>query len=142
MTSNQPSEDTERDVAKIKEQLSNRHGWVALATKANGFSKSLRRWMPMTTWTNSVHGRTPRKEFAIPFAAEVAEFQEHGPLRAGDQVVVTGMGEVTDELYGIIVDLKVGRRTYAFPLCDLETTDKKSANYQLVKDYAVWFANR
>ncbi|MCG3161995.1 MAG: hypothetical protein JMDDDDMK_03223 [Acidobacteria bacterium] len=29
-----------------------------------------------------------------------------------------------------------------FPLCDLEATGKKSKNYQLLRDYVVWFANR
>jgi hypothetical protein len=49
---------------------------------------------------------------------------------------------LVDDLYGVIVDLRHGRRKYAFPLCDLEVTDKHSPNYQIVRDYAVWFANR
>ncbi|NSW90944.1 MAG: hypothetical protein HPY74_09810 [Firmicutes bacterium] len=31
---------------------------------------------------------------------------------------------------------------YYFPLCDLEASDKKSKNYELLNDYSVWFANR
>jgi len=77
----------------------------------------------------------------FPFEAEAAEFQERGPLQAGDRVKVTGINLV-DDLYGVIVDLRVGRRKYAFPLCDLEVTDARSPNDQLVQDYAVWFANR
>ena len=42
---------------------------------------------------------------------------------------------------GRISGIDKGRK-YAIPLCDLEATNKKSANYQLVKDYAIWFANR
>jgi len=29
-----------------------------------------------------------------------------------------------------------------FPLCDLTVVGKKSSNYQPIKDYCVWFANR
>jgi hypothetical protein len=47
-----------------------------------------------------------------------------------------------DDHYGIIVLLKHRRQQYHFPLCDLEVTDEHSANYQVVQDYAVWFANR
>jgi hypothetical protein len=45
-------------------------------------------------------------------------------------------------MYGILIEVKEGRRKLAFPLCDLEATDEQSTNYQLVKDYAIWFANR
>ena len=40
------------------------------------------------------------------------------------------------------MSLRRERRKYVFPLCDLEVVDKSSSNYQPVKDYAVWFANR
>jgi len=81
------------------------------------------------------------KKLRYPFEAVIAEFQERGPLQGGDKVAVTGNADATDEMYGIIVDVRVDRREYAFPLCDLEVTDKKSPNFQLVKDYVVWFAN-
>ena len=47
-----------------------------------------------------------------------------------------------DDLYGILVAIKRDGRIYHFPLCDLEVTNLKSANYQPVNDYVVWFANR
>jgi hypothetical protein len=50
----------------------------------------------------------------LPFEAEIAESQSRGPLRAGDRVKVTGIG-LTDDLYGVIVDLRYGRRKVAFP---------------------------
>jgi len=135
--------DTEHDVANIKEELANRHGWVALGEEGKRIQQVL---AVMDTdedidefgaWEEHLE-----KNLRFPFEALIAEFQERGPLRGGDKVVVTGIGDGMDEKYGIIVDVKVGKRKYAFQLCDLEATDKKSANYQLVKDYAVWFANR
>jgi len=77
----------------------------------------------------------------FPFEAEVVEWQEEGPLQEGDKVKVVSIYE-DDDIYGILVSLRHGRKKYEFPLCDLEVLDKSSANYQPVKDYAIWFANR
>lgn len=135
--------DNQRDVDQIKEQLSSKHGWVSLGEEGKRIQKVLAAMDAdedldeFGAWEEHLE-----KNLRFPFEAVIAEFQERGPLRSGDKVVVTGIGDVTDEMYGIIVDLKVGKRKYAFPLCDLEATDKKSANCQLVKDYAIWFANR
>jgi hypothetical protein len=92
-------------------------------------------------------------ELEFPFEAEVVECQEEGPLQEGDQVTVVDIYEDDDEeydvfdddiedIYGILVLLRHGREKYEFPLCDLEVLDKSSSNYQPVKDYAIWFANR
>jgi len=135
--------DTERDVTKIKEQLSNPHGWAALGEEGKRIQKVLADvdaddgMEALDAWEEHLD-----ENLRFPFEAEVTEFQERGPLRTGTKVVVTGLADATDELYGIIVEVKEGRRKPAFPLCDLEATDKKSVNYQLVKDYAIWFANR
>jgi hypothetical protein len=135
--------DTERDVTKIKEQLSNQHGWAALGEEGKRIQKVLAgvdaddEMDALGRWQEHLENN-----LRFPFEAEIAELLERGPLRVGDTVIVTGNVDAIDEKYGIIVDLKMGRRKYAFPLCDLEATDKKSANYQLVKDYVIWFANR
>lgn len=81
------------------------------------------------------------KTLTFPFEAEVYESQDHGPLQTGDAVRVIGLSLI-DDPYGVIVDLKKGRRKYAFPLCDLVVTDKKSLLFQVVKDYVIWYANR
>ena len=77
----------------------------------------------------------------FPFDAEVDEWQERGPLRSGDRVNVKKISLV-DDFYGVIVALRLGRRKYDCPLCDLAVIDKQSANAQLIQDYRVWFANR
>ena len=135
--------DSEHEVATIKVQLSNKHGWVSLGEEGKRIQKVLAAMEvdddldEFGAWVEHLE-----KNLRYPFEAVIAEFQERGSLRGGDKVIVTGNADATDEMYGIIVDVRVGRRKYAFPLCDLEVTDKKSPNYQLVKDYAIWFANR
>jgi hypothetical protein len=135
--------DHERDVAQIKEQLSNKYGWVYLGEEGRRIQKVLAAMEDdddldeFGAWEEHFE-----KNLRYPFEAVIAESQERGPLRGGDKVIVTGNPDAADEMYGIIVDVSVSKRKYAFPLCDLEVTDEKSPNYQLVKDYAVWFANR
>ncbi len=77
----------------------------------------------------------------FPFKAEVTEVQERGPLRDGDMLVVHEI-ESSEDMYGLIVKVTKGRKTYYFPLCDLTVADEKSPNHDPVQLYAVWFANR
>ncbi len=137
------SRDTQQDVAKTKERLSNQYGWAALGEEGKRIQRVLAAMDAdddldeFGAWEQHLE-----RSLRFPFDAVVVEFQERGPLRSGDKVVVTGIADATDERYGIIVDLRMGRRKYAFPLGDLEAADKQSPNYHLVKDYAIWFANR
>ena len=93
-------------------------------------------WDAMKTW-----GDYLEKVLNFPFQAEVSAAQDHGPLDFGDKVKVLEVS-IVDDLYGVIVKLRQGRKIYHFPLCDLDCLDTESKNYQLVHDYAVWFANR
>jgi hypothetical protein len=86
------------------------------------------------------------EHLVCPFDARVDEaqgdglFEEDGPVRYGDKIVVKKVnGE--DELYGVIADIKKRWKTYHFPLCDLAVEDKKSANYKVLDHYRNWFTN-
>ena len=75
----------------------------------------------------------------FPFEAEIID--EPSPLEVRDIIKVTGIDDVFD-LYGIVVNARMGRKKYPFPLCLLELVEKTSRNYQLVDDYNLWFSNR
>jgi len=47
-----------------------------------------------------------------------------------------------EDPYGVLVNIKAGRDTYVFHLCDLKVVNEKSDNFTPSDDYAVWFANR
>jgi len=51
--------------------------------------------------------------------------------------------DIVDEGYGILAKLKrtTDKKKFTLPLADLESTDKKSKNYQLIDDFSVWFSN-
>lgn len=77
----------------------------------------------------------------FPFEADVAYYQERGPLQEGDTVSVKGLSMVDDE-HGIIVSVDHQGNEVDFPLSNLEPMDEASSNFQLVDDYVVWFENR
>jgi hypothetical protein len=134
--------DTLAEVTKIYEQLQDKHAFDHLGPEGAGIRQVLAQidsndetaiWH---AW--ELHLKT---NLTFPFEAEIAEFQEQGPLQAGQKVTVQDLLMV-DDLYGILAAVKHDRRIHHFPLCDLGVTNEKSPNYQVVKDYVMWFANR
>jgi hypothetical protein len=136
------SRDTQADVDEIVEELSAEHNWDHLGKQGRRIHKVLQgidednELEAFETWQEYLEAH-----LKLPFDAVVSEFQERGPLRAGDLVKVIGFESVED-LYGVLVNIKARRNMYVFPLCDLKATNEKSANFTLTDDYAVWFANR
>ncbi len=142
--------DTTQDVAKVKAELSEEYGWIAIGND----EEQGRRIQAVVNCAdrNPSHrnhelaileawDRHLKTTLTLPFAAEVAEFQVRGPLRGGDKVTVVSFSEV-DDLYGVLVTVQHRRQSYHFPLCDLEASDPKSPNHDSLEDYRVWFANR
>ncbi len=75
----------------------------------------------------------------FPFEVEVSEPQR-GEIREGEKIKLLDI-EDYDDMYGIFGIGKHERDAIVFPICDLEATDKKSKNYELLRDYVIWFAN-
>jgi len=134
--------DTEADVARMREKLADKFAWSYLGEPG----KRIRQVLVGVDEDEEMDALSAWEEYleanlSFPFEAEVDEYQEKGPLQAGDRVKVTGIGLV-DDMYGIIVDVRHERKKYALPLCDLAAIDRRSPNRQIVDDYRVWFANR
>lgn len=55
---------------------------------------------------------------------------------------VVGIEPEEDDLCGVIVQVREGRRKAYVPLCDLEVTSRDDSNFWPVREYVVWFANR
>jgi len=134
--------DTKEAIARVIDELRRKYAWSWLGEEGQAIGQVLAGVDPddemaiLHAWEDHLS-----HHLAFPFEAQVSEYQDRGTLQAGDRVKVTGIGLV-DDLYGVIVDLRHGRRKHAFPLCNLEVVDERSPNHQLVQDYAVWFANR
>jgi hypothetical protein len=134
--------DSKADVRKVVTTLRKEFYWHGMGPEGEAIRQVLAgidpddEWEQMDRW-----GEYLEEILTFPFEAEVTEFQERSPLHSGDMVRVHGITD-TDEHYGVIVNLRHGRKRYDFPLCDLTPTDQKSSNYDPVRTYAIWFANR
>lgn len=133
--------DTKEDVKSTIAYLNNKYWWFGFGEEG----KRIVAVLDKKNCENENHAYQAWEEYLtgvldFPFKAEIAEPQEKGPLQSGDKVKVSGI-ELSDDLYGIIMTVHLGRRKYAFPLCELDVIDKLSTNYQPVQDYKIWFAN-
>jgi len=133
--------DSKKDVELAFNDLSDLHKWDSFGEQGERIGNVLKDVDPddeydcMEAW-----GKYLEKGLVFPFDAEVDSSGE-GPLNEGDKVRVHSIA-IVDDLYGVIVDVRLGHRKYAHPLCDLEVIDKESSNYQNVQDYSDWFSNR
>ena len=134
--------DTKRDVKLVVGELSALHRWDDFGEEGVRIGNVLKDADPddmyacVEAWDEYLE-----EVLVFPFDTVIAEGSNRGPLKVGDQIRVHSISLVDDH-YGLIVNVRLGRRRYDHPLCDLEVLDKKSPNYQNVMDYVVWFANR
>jgi len=60
-----------------------------------------------------------------------------------DKFILLSFKDEIDLDEGIMVNVQrvSDKKKFLLPVADLEATDKKSINYQLLDDYSVWYAN-
>lgn len=92
-----------------------------------------------TSWNlvQSEKGNLPVDEDDAYFA----DVPDHDPFTLGHEMKVVSI-DMEDDLYGVIVKVKEGRRVGSVLLCDVEVIDKEGPNYWPVREYVVWFANQ
>lgn len=134
--------DNEQERAKLCEGIEKRHRYDYLADENPGIREVLGGLEDgdimscLAAWEEHLSAA-----LKFPFEAKVAEQITRYPVGVGEKVLLTGL-EDADDLYGLLVNVRFGRKQYTLPLCDLEATDENSPNYQPLRDYVVWFANR
>ncbi len=134
--------DTEEETENVKDELQGRFKWFGMGEEGlriQSVVDSAKSDDPLGTedaWEKHL-----RENLQFPIDCVISEYQERGPLRQGDQVKVIGI-ELSDDLYGVIVSCRVGRKRYSFPLVDLEAVDETSDNARYISDYGTWFCNR
>lgn len=134
--------DTEEEVEEALEELESQTAWLFLG-KEGARIQAVLNGIDLDDELSQIEAWEAHLEqkLKFPFEAEIKEGDHYRVARVGDRVQVTGLCEA-DDLYGVQVNAHRGRENCVLPLCDLEATDKRSANYQPLRDYVVWFANR
>ena len=136
------SRDQKENVKKAKAKLSDKYYWVSLGQEGLRISKILHGVNPhddmkcMQKWVEHLD-----KELIFPIQAIVLESEDNWLIKDGDKVLIKALPHIVDT-YGIIASIKLDRKKYMFPLCDLEVIDKTRKDFQLIDDYRIWFANR
>ncbi len=87
------------------------------------------------------------EHLTFPFPAirfedgDASPFSSDAPFGVGHTVQVQGV-YMEDDMQGLIVGVKEGRRKGYLALCELEVTTRDHPCYWPLREYVVWFANR
>jgi hypothetical protein len=137
--------DTEDDVWNARDELTYLHTWDGMGEEGKRIREIVAGIGPdeeiqaLKAWHQKM-----KKDMTFPFQAEVAEAMEEEDedfLKLGDLVTVTRIADL-DDVLGILVEVAFQNEKYINSLSDLKATDKNSPNYQLLRDYQIWFANK
>lgn len=130
------------DLSEKRQKIQEKHRWDYLGDSGKRISNVLDHINPyddlaaLEAWEKYLI-----ESLSFPFEAEISEYQTKGVLQQGDKIRVHNI-EGYDDLYGVIVKLRYGRKVYYSPLCDIEALDEKSTNFRIILDYRDWFASR
>ena len=111
-----------------EEEKSIKYGKLFQGIKLDNYSQLYQKWEKYLV-----------KNLDFPIETKVVE-SERGRIRNGDKIKLLDI-EDYDDMYGVFGIGKFGREAVTFPICNLEAIDKKSKNYELLRDYAIWFSN-
>lgn len=111
-----------------EEEKSIKYGKLFQGIKLDNYNELFQKWEEYLS-----------ENLKFPIETKVVE-SERGRLRNGSKIKLLDI-EDYDDMYGIFGIGKHEREAVTFPICNLEAIDKKSKNYELLRDYAIWFAN-
>ena len=111
-----------------EEEKSIKYGKLFQGIKLDNYNELYQKWEEYLS-----------ENLKFPIETKVVE-SERGRIRNGTKIKLLDI-EDYDEMYGIFGIGKHEREAVTFPICNLEAIDKKSKNYELLRDYAIWFAN-
>jgi len=133
--------DTVSDVKKMQGELMEKYYWSHLGEEGQRIAAVLEgtdrneEMASFYAWNNYME-----KNLTFPFQAVVMEAEANTWVKEGTELMVNSLSNV-DEVDGILIDVTLNGEKSDFMLCDVEPIDKKSANFQFINDYSVWFAN-
>ena len=97
--------------------------------------KSKRKGVQLDNWLNFLE-----KELKFPFEASIQD-SENFELKWKDIIKVKKIEGFAD-MYGILLEIRKGKRKYIFPLCDLEVVEKQSKNRFVIDAFLEWWTEK
>ena len=134
--------DKEENVKNVQGKLSDKYYWASFGEEGLRISNVLGKvkrhneMKCLEMWDKHLD-----ENLSFPIQAIVDESEDDWLIKSGDVLTIKSLSNIVD-MYGIIAKVKLERKTYEYPLCDLEVTDEKSLDDQLINDYRIWFANK
>lgn len=134
--------DSLEDVEKAYQQIQIEHAWDFLGPEAEGVKQVLLgidpydQWSMLSRWEQHLHN-----VLKLPFEAKVLDSLEADQSKPDENVTVQNFSDCNIK-HGIQVMALLESGVYQLSLCNLEVLDRASENYQYLRDYVVWFANR
>ena len=134
--------DTEKDLNKMQKMIQAKHYWDYLGASGKIINQVLtnikrRDYLAaFNAWEKYLDGN-----LSLPFDAAISEDQDSNRLNQGDRIRIHSITGNEDP-YGVIAEIKLGKKVYHFPICDIEVLDKTSVNDKLINTYKDWFENR
>lgn len=135
--------DTEDDVEMAHEEIETKYRWAFLGEQGTRIQTVLdtanqeRFKGEFEAWEVYLKGK-----LKFPFKAEVFDVQVDVKLKEGDEVTVTGLSAIDEDL-GVMVKVQMPKKKDGvdFPLSDLEMIEESDANFIPIDDYLVWFSH-
>ena len=134
--------DTEKDFEETRKRIQAKHYWDYLGASGkiiNQVLTNIRRGDHLAAF--SAWEKYLAENLSFPFDAEIIEYQGSDLLKQGDKVRIHSITGNEDP-YGVIAEIKLERKVFHFPVCDIEALDKTSINGRLIDTYRDWFGNR
>lgn len=97
--------------------------------------KSKKKENQLDNWLNFLE-----EELKFPFEASIQESESY-ELQWKDIVTVKKIDDFI-EPYGILLEIRKGRKKYIFPLCDLEIIEKQSKNRFITEAFLEWWTEK
>ncbi len=135
----EPRDQSKKDLAEVKRQIEEKHAWDYLGEEGIKIKEVLANVnLEDIRATHEAWKSHLRNVLLLPFEAEISDFQEGTDLQVGNKVIVLGFARV-DDFTGVNMQLDYRGQPYIFPLCNLESVDRNSSNYEHLRTYLTWF---
>jgi len=118
--------DKKENVKKIQDKLSDKYYWTSFREEGIRISNVLGKvnrhneMKCLEMWDKYLD-----ENLSFPIQAIVDESEDDWLIKSGDVLIIKSLSNIVD-MYGIIAKVKLERKIYEYPLCDLKSLIRKA----------------